>query len=87
MPITWRGKVNRLVGSFLGQSTALGPDLPTIHGKCDISEEKAQTYGCPFESGSSRAMQLHLHPAICVSELESLWPQLVLPHFRGPRSS
>lgn len=41
----------------------------------------------PFESGGSRAMRLHLHPAIRVSVLESPCHRSVMPHFRGPRSS
>lgn len=40
-----------------------------------------------FESGGSRAMRFHLHPAIRVSVLESPWLRSAMFHFRGPRSS
>ena len=45
MPNTWRGRVNRWVGSFLSQSTGLGLGLTIAHHKCDISENH-KLMGC-----------------------------------------
>lgn len=89
IPITWRGRVNRLVRSFLGQSAGLGPDLPTAHQIIrDVTSPKITNRQLLFESGSSRAMRPHLHPAIRVNvfDLPEFSLRCFMSEIQGVRS-